>query len=126
MSIHICPVCGEVGAPGNVPCTGKRHGELAPVAGSPDTIEDYRNAMVSARRDRDDLASTLNQHQGDAHDWLETVAKALGIQTGRESWWESSDAEQRAKVLHRIKRLRANTEVNDLGSEASKPKARGA
>lgn len=72
---------------------------------------DYINAMVEARRERDDLSSKLLSESIDAHEWLETVAKAVGIQTGRESWWDSNEKEQRAKVLERIKRLRANSGV---------------
>lgn len=76
--------------------------------GSLYTCRDYMNAMVEARRERDDLSSKLMSESIDAHEWLEAVAKALGIQTGRESWWDSNEAAQRAKVLERIKRLRAN------------------
>ncbi len=77
-------------------------------SGSTYTCRDYMDAMVTARRERDDLSSKLMSEAIDAHEWLETLAKAVGIQTGRESWWESNEEQQRAKVLERIKRLRAN------------------
>lgn len=84
------------------------HTHCALASGSPYTGRDYMAAMVEARRERDDLSSKLMAESIDAHEWLEALAKAVGIQTGRESWWDSNEAQQRAKVLERIKRLRAN------------------
>lgn len=71
------------------------------------TESEYRDAMVAARRERDDYSSQLLDASIDAHEWLETVARALGIQTGRESWWDAKESEQREKVLERIARLRS-------------------
>lgn len=68
--------------------------------------EAYMRAMVEARRERDEYISQLDRAYMDADEWLDTLARALGIQTGRESWWESTRDAQRAKVLERIKRLK--------------------
>ena len=87
-----------------------RPARCALATGSPYTCRDYMDAMAQARRERDDLSSELMSEAIDAHDWLETLAKAVGIQTGRESWWDSNGEQQRAKVLERIKCLRANTD----------------
>lgn len=92
-------------APSEQRATGER---CSLAAGSPYTCRDYMNAMVEARRERDDLSSKLMAESIDAHEWLEILAKAVGIQIGRESWWDSNEKAQRAKVLDRIKRLRAN------------------
>jgi len=77
-------------------------------AGSPYGLSDYRDAMVEARRERDGLSSQLLAQSMDASEWLDEVAGALGIQTGRESWWEGSEEDRRKKILERIKKLRAN------------------
>lgn len=85
--------------------------------GSPYGIEDYRTAMVEARRKCEKVEDMLSAASHDAHDWLEEVARACGFQTGRESWWESSEKEQRAKIIARIKRLRANNQPREPRAE---------
>ncbi len=70
------------------------------------TEMEYRDAMVQARRERDEYSSLLMTQSIDAHEWLEALAKAVGIQTGRESWWDAKESEQRGRVLERIKQLR--------------------
>ena len=79
--------------------------------GSPYTIRDYQNAMVEARRERDELREQLTDAAYADADFIDDLATALGIQTWRESWWDASDAECREKILKRIKRLRANDEL---------------
>ena len=73
---------------------------------APYTERDYINAMVEARRERDDYSSQLMTQAIDAHDWLDTLARAVGIQTGRESWWDISEEAKRTRVLDRIAKLR--------------------
>lgn len=78
----------------------------------PYTERDYIDAMVKARQERDAISSRVCADAIDAHEWLQTLAKSVGIQTGRESWWDSNEKEQRAKVLERIKRLRKTAPVS--------------
>lgn len=71
----------------------------------PDWLE-YANAMVEARKERDDLMAQISREAMNDHEWLEQLAKSLGIQTGRESWWDSNETYKKNRVLERIKRLR--------------------
>lgn len=88
---------------------------LSVATGSPYGLSDYRDSMVEARRERDGLSSQLLAQSIDASEWLDAVASALGIQVGRESWWEGSEEDRRQKILARIKRLRANNQLRNAG-----------
>lgn len=73
---------------------------------SPYGIQDYMKAMVEARKDRGAADSRCMEYSIQAHEWLDTLARSLGIQTWRESWWDSDEEKQREKILERIAELR--------------------
>lgn len=70
------------------------------------TAKDYADAMVKARNEVQELYSQIMNYSIDHSEWLDMLARAVGIQTSRESWWDIKESEQRQKILDRIAHFR--------------------
>ena len=75
--------------------------------------------MVKSRRKSQDLLSRNHDLQFEMNEMMDNIARSLGIQTGRESWWESDRATQEAKIIERAKFLRKNAEESSTDEQHS-------
>jgi hypothetical protein len=70
---------------------------------------DYINALAEKHKELREMQADMLLMQTIEMERTDELARAIGISTGRESWWGSAAAEKHNVLLTRIKRLRANS-----------------